>query len=410
MVVPAVLVLVGSRPPSPPKLQGDATWPPNTRRAPGFVLTDQTGHRRSLQSLRGHTVLLTFLYSHCRELCPTVGAELTQLQRRLPPAQRPVLAIVSTDPHGDTADSVRAFAANEAWTAPWYWFMGSQSQLAPVWRAYGIEVKPRQADVLHSGAIYLIDRSGFERSGYIAPFLLQGVSSDLRALGQRPQPSGWPWAIVAAVAFALAALAVYHSRWLASRIRRRRSRISLAAAILLAAAIAAWYGLLQPAAGAPRTPVGALIPPRARPAVQSLRGGEILIPPSVNLAADRGRIVFLNFWASWCVPCRQEAPQIARFITTLNPKTVRFVGVDVTDQRPAALAFIHRYRLNYPMLADPHGTLSGRFGLLGLPTTIVIDPTGHEAVRLLGPQTVATFQGVLRRLQREDATRHHQTT
>ena len=72
------------------------------------------------------------------------------------------------------------------------------------------------------------------------------------------------------------------------------------------------------------------------------------MPPIGGPNAYRGRVLFLNFWASWCYPCRQEAPVLARFVPTLSPQKAAFVGVDVNDQRGPALRFLHRYRLRYP--------------------------------------------------------------
>lgn len=185
-------------------LRGDATWTARSRPAPAVTLPDQSGRSVSLAGQRGRVVLLTFLYSHCRELCPTVGAELTRVQHALPAAEQPVIVVVSLDPVSDAPDSVRSFAANVGWAGRWYWLLGSARQLSPVWRAYGIDVQRSGEAIAHSGAVYLVDRQGYERSGFLAPFLLPDVEHDVAVLSAtNPSDSRW----LAATVFALAALA-----------------------------------------------------------------------------------------------------------------------------------------------------------------------------------------------------------
>jgi protein SCO1/2 len=384
------------------KLLGDETWAAGSRPAPGFRLFDQSGRTVTLRALRGHPVVLTFLYSHCRELCPTIGAELTQLQRSLPEAGQPELVIVSVDPGGDTPQSVRAFAANEGWNGDWRWLLGTKADLAPVWRRYGIEVKPGGGQVGHSGVVYLIDSKGNERSGYVAPFLVQDIASDLRDLNG----AGFDRTrieLVAAVVAAVAALAILAllAPWAARARGQLRGlgahRRMLAASLALVSILAAGALLLRPAASAPRV-AGALIPAPARRPALSIAGGSLLSPPRFSLAAARGRIVYVNFFASWCLPCRQEAVDLEAFANGLDPRRARFVGVDVSDKPADALGFIHRYGLTYPVIADSGGKISHRYQLLGLPTTVVIDQRGRVAVQLLGPQTTAELNGTLSRL------------
>jgi cytochrome oxidase Cu insertion factor (SCO1/SenC/PrrC family) len=107
-------------------------------------------------------------------------------ERALPAAQRPVLVVVSVNPK-DTAASVRA--AVRSWglagVAPWHWLMGTHAQLTPVWAAYHIFVKPTRGDISHTEAMYLLDRRGDERSGYLFPYLPASVSHDMRILAGR---------------------------------------------------------------------------------------------------------------------------------------------------------------------------------------------------------------------------------
>ena len=168
-------------------LDGQATWAPGARPAPAITsLRDQTGTRFSLGSLHGRTVAIEFFDSHCRSACPLAGRALAGSERALPAAQRPVLVVVSVNPK-DTRGSVHA--AMRSWglagLAPWHWLMGTHAQLAPVWAAYHIEVVPTRGDITHTEALYLLDRRGDERSGYLFPYLTSAVRHDMRVLARR---------------------------------------------------------------------------------------------------------------------------------------------------------------------------------------------------------------------------------
>jgi cytochrome oxidase Cu insertion factor (SCO1/SenC/PrrC family) len=168
-------------------LRGQATWAAGTRPAPAITtLRDQSGARFALSSLRGRTVAIEFFDSHCKAECPLAGRALAAAERSVPAAQRPVLVVVSVNPL-DTARSVRA--AVRSWglagLAPWHWLMGTHRQLAAVWHAYRISVVPTRGDITHTEALYLLDRSGDERSGYLFPYLPASVGHDLHALARQ---------------------------------------------------------------------------------------------------------------------------------------------------------------------------------------------------------------------------------
>jgi cytochrome oxidase Cu insertion factor (SCO1/SenC/PrrC family) len=166
-------------------LYGQASWRAGVRPAPAIqTLRDQTGRVFSLSSLRGRAVAMAFFDSHCTQACPLEGRALAAAERSLGASQRPVLVVVSVNPH-DTPASARAAARRWglANLAPWHWLMGAHSRLQPVWRAYHILVAPpRDGDIAHTEALYLIDRRGDERSGYLYPFVPRFVTSDLRKL------------------------------------------------------------------------------------------------------------------------------------------------------------------------------------------------------------------------------------
>jgi cytochrome oxidase Cu insertion factor (SCO1/SenC/PrrC family) len=166
-----------------PALHGQAVWPAGKRPAPLFALHDQDGRRVSLAALRGRTAIVAFMDPLCRQECPLEGRELADAERQVAPKQRPMLLIVSVNPEARGADA-RAAARRWSIAGDWHWLLGRRSQLAPVWHAYGIAVLPKSGDIVHSTALYLIDRQGFERVGVIAPFLPQFIADDLRVLAR----------------------------------------------------------------------------------------------------------------------------------------------------------------------------------------------------------------------------------
>jgi protein SCO1/2 len=171
--------------PALPAFHGQATWPEGARPATNFTLRDQTGRPFSLASLRGRTVALMFFDSHCRAQCPLAGRAFAQAETLLPASQRPVVVVVSVNP-ADTPTSARAAATRWglAGAGTWHWTMGTVSQLRAVWHAYGVYVRPTTTDIIHTEATYLIDRRGYERTGYLFPFLPNFVALDLRTLAK----------------------------------------------------------------------------------------------------------------------------------------------------------------------------------------------------------------------------------
>jgi protein SCO1/2 len=173
--------------PSLPMLHGQAVWQGGARRAPNITLRDQSGTVVSLASLRGRPVVLTFLDSQCRSSCPIEGRQLGSILRQLPAAQRPALVIVSVNHTGDTPTGIRHALAEWHLNGQWavHWLNAStRAQLASVWRSYGVRVIPTTNDVVHSLALYLIDRRGYERTAYLFPFLQGFVQRDLGRLAR----------------------------------------------------------------------------------------------------------------------------------------------------------------------------------------------------------------------------------
>jgi DsbE subfamily thiol:disulfide oxidoreductase len=104
----------------------------------------------------------------------------------------------------------------------------------------------------------------------------------------------------------------------------------------------------------------------------------------IALSSLRGQVVVLNFWASWCAPCRLEAPGLRRVSERYRERGVRFLGVDYRDDDAAGRAFVDEFRLRYPSVTDPSGSLAYDYELIGFPTTFIIDPAGTIRYRFVG--------------------------
>jgi len=96
-----------------------------------------------------------------------------------------------------------------------------------------------------------------------------------------------------------------------------------------------------------------------------------------SLGALRGKVVLLNFWASWCVPCATEAPMLQRAEPTLRRYGATVLGVTYKDAAPDSEAFVRRYHLSYPNLRDGTGSFAGAYGTDQLPESFIVDRDGH---------------------------------
>jgi len=149
-------------------------------KAPRFTLTDQSGHAVSLASLRGHPVVVTFMDSHCTDICPLVSREFINAYKDLGAAGRNVVFIaVNVNPyHASTADMAQYSNAEGLNSIPtWHFVTGSIPSLHKVWRDYQIQVQAPNpdADVIHTSLIYFIDPQGKER--YVAAPMVDHTKS-----------------------------------------------------------------------------------------------------------------------------------------------------------------------------------------------------------------------------------------
>lgn len=142
----------------------------------------------------------------------------------------------------------------------------------------------------------------------------------------------------------------------------------------------------------------------ARGSPRPLPAGGTLLPASAGefqgmVVAQRGRPVVVNVWASWCGPCRTEAPVLQRAFAQYRNR-VSFLGVATSDQADDARSFMKRYGLRYPNLLDETGRIKAVLGVPGLPTTLVFDRDGKVVASVLGgvseQKLVALLEDALR--------------
>jgi cytochrome c biogenesis protein CcmG, thiol:disulfide interchange protein DsbE len=112
----------------------------------------------------------------------------------------------------------------------------------------------------------------------------------------------------------------------------------------------------------------------------------------LSLASLRGQVVVLNFWASWCPPCREEAPLLQDGWERYRDQGVVFLGVDANDLSEDGRDFLAEHGITYPNVHDGEGSTLGRYGIPAMPETMFIDREGRVAAYIAGPVDAATLE------------------
>ena len=108
---------------------------------------------------------------------------------------------------------------------------------------------------------------------------------------------------------------------------------------------------------------------------------------TLRLSDLRGKIVMVDFWSSWCPPCRQEAPELQKAYEDFQDQDVEFVGIAIWDVDSETRKFKNAYGLEYPILVDPRGAIAVEWGVLGLPEKFFLNREGEVVKKYVGPMT-----------------------
>ncbi|MCA1645203.1 MAG: TlpA family protein disulfide reductase [Chloroflexi bacterium] len=147
--------------------------------------------------------------------------------------------------------------------------------------------------------------------------------------------------------------------------------------VVVAAAVLVWLTLFQPAAATPTIArLGAAAP---QIALQVVDGG------TSDLISERGKVVLVNFWATWCEPCKAEMPALQQLADELRDRPFVLYSVDLQEDGPQVEAFQRQYGLNLYAVLDDNGDVTRAYGVRALPATFLIDQRGVLRQQRLGP-------------------------
>jgi len=192
----------------------------------------------------------------------------------------------------------------------------------------------------------------------------------------------------------------------------KRAALRLVAGVAVALALVGCVGggavVQDRAAGdlgyLPGSGTAQLVPANHRPHISLT--GKLLTGGQFDLSSYAGRVVVVNFWASWCGDCRAESQYVVDADNTTRALGVAFVGVDVRDQDAAARAYLRTHHIDYPSVVDRDAVLALRFKHIpptAIPSTVLLDRNGREAGRFIGPVLYSRLVAAIRALAGEPA-------
>ncbi|MBO0705100.1 MAG: redoxin domain-containing protein, partial [Candidatus Dormibacteraeota bacterium] len=313
---------------------------------PSFSLVDQAGRPFTNDTIRGKTVVLAAFHTNCHETCPLYTGLFLQLQKKIPSSVQLVEATV--DPATDTPQVLQQYAQQTG--AGWTFATGTAQQMTDFWQPFSVQLS--SGDV-HTSELAVIDPHGYIRSVYqgvpdVGGALPASLSQGLNAAGlQDVRGNGDGWGV-------------------------SQLLDTLAAVDRPTPAQAQGGGT---AAGFQAT---------------DLSGRR------VSLQQFRGQPLVLNFWASWCTPCRQEMPLLQQ--AARDHPGLHVLLVDERDSGATAQSFVSSLGVTLPVALDPDGKIGTSYQVLGLPTSVFVRPDATVASRYAGvldPSTLANHLGDL---------------
>lgn len=182
-----------------------------------------------------------------------------------------------------------------------------------------------------------------------------------------------------------------------------RALVAGAALAVLGAAVGlAWQQLRSDPALTEPAPAGT--PPRVDRPAPAFAQPLLSKPGSLSLARYAGKVVVVNFWASWCTACRSETSDLESLWRTYGQRGVQVVGVDYNDRRAAAIDFVRAHGMSYPSVFDPNGTVGDAYGIFGLPTTFIIGSDNRIHYVVHGKIQLVSFTTALESVWRTEGS------
>ncbi|MBI1740745.1 MAG: TlpA family protein disulfide reductase [Acidobacteriales bacterium] len=161
--------------------------------------------------------------------------------------------------------------------------------------------------------------------------------------------------------------------------------------LVVAALLVAWLVLRRPPA-AHRGGVGELLRPAPDFSLTDLSGAKLI------LSGYRGKVVLLDFWATWCDPCKTEIPHFIEMQNRYGRQGFQVIGISMDDDEKLVREFQQQFKMNYPV-AMGNADLAGQYGgILGLPITFVLDRQGRITARHIGATDASVFEAEIRKL------------
>jgi len=313
------------------------------RQMPAFSLLDQYGRQVTNARFAGHDVVLAAFHTNCTVTCPLYTGLFMQLARRLPPST--LLVEATTDPGVDSPAALREYA--ERIGLGWTLLTGTAAQMEAFWAPFTVQLSGAQ---LHSSTLALIDSHGYIRTYYqgvpdVGGPLPASLESQLSQLG-------------------LDELHGHGDGWGASQVLDTLRVIGATEQM--------------------RTVGGGQAPGFE---LAGLGGGRVGLP------GFHGQPLVINFWASWCAPCRRELPLLQE--TLSRHPGVGLLLVDESDSKSAAAAEVRELHIRAPVAADPDGHAGRLYHVFGLPATVFVRPDGSIEGSFPGELTAAALDSHL---------------
>ena len=300
---------------------------------PPFQLQDQSGKTIDNASVRGDDLVIAAFNTSCHQTCPLYTALFFQLARHLPDGVR--LLEVTTDPANDTASALHTYARSI--NASWTFGTGTREQLDAFWKPFGVDLA--SGDV-HTSTLALVDRHGYVRLVY------RGVPD----VGHNVPPA----LITQLSAAGLGELASGGDGWGSGEVLQALLTIT---------------GPEQPSS----TSTGGQAP------AFSLKATDGSI---VSLSDLSGKVLVINFWATYCPPCRAEMPMLVRVVGA--SANTPLVLIDEGDSSDAARGFLNALGITRQALLDSDLSVGHQYGAIAYPTTVFVRPDGTIAARQVG--------------------------